>query len=88
MDRRTVHPMNELNAQISAALRTFMGDRDITQQQVADALGRSQGYVSQRTSGRRDLSVDIIAAVAELAHLTPRALMVELTERMTTTAPQ
>jgi transcriptional regulator with XRE-family HTH domain len=79
--------MNELNAQISAALRTFMGDRGITQQQVADTLGRSQGYVSQRTSGRRDLSVDIVSAVADLAHLTPRALMVELTERMTTTTP-
>lgn len=77
--------MNELNTQISAALRAFMADHEITQQKVADALGRSQGYVSHRTTGRQDLSIDIVAAVADLAHLTPRALMVELTERMSTT---
>lgn len=78
--------MSELNEQVSRALRAFMADHGVTQQTVADRLGRSQGYVSQRTNGRRDLSIDIIAAVAEIAHLTPRALMTELTERMSTTA--
>jgi transcriptional regulator with XRE-family HTH domain len=74
--------MNELNTQVSAALRDFMRERGITQQQVADRLGRSQGYVSHRTTGKQDLSIDIMYAVAELAHISPRALMVEVTERM------
>jgi transcriptional regulator with XRE-family HTH domain len=73
---------SDLNRDLSRALRDVMTERDITQMQVAAALGRSQSYVSTRTSGRIDLSTDIIAAVASLAHLSPRALMVELTERM------
>lgn len=67
--------------QVSTVLRDLMRERGITQQDVADVLGRSQGYVSQRTNGREVLGLDIIQAVAHLAHLTPRALMVELTER-------
>lgn len=78
--------MSDLNAQMSRALRAFMADHGITQTQVATALGRSQAYVSHRTIGRQDLSLDIIGAVAELAHLSPRGLMVELTERMSTSA--
>ena len=58
-----------------------MDERGITQTQVADVLDRSQGYVSHRLTGKNDLSMDIIVAVAQLSGLAPRALMVELTER-------
>ena len=58
-----------------------MKDHDITQEQVALVLDRSQGYVSHRTNGREALTVDIIGVVADLAHLTPDALNLELSQR-------
>lgn len=64
------------------ALRNFMDERDITVVQVARLLDRSHGYVSQRTTGRESLSLDIIQAVAELAHLEPQALMVDIQSRV------
>ncbi|MFB7798980.1 helix-turn-helix domain-containing protein [Isoptericola sp. NPDC056134] len=72
----------ELRSLMSKAIRDFMEERGITQQQVADRLGRSQGYVSQHTNGRSNPGSDIIAAVATLAGLAPRSFMVEVTERM------
>lgn len=58
-----------------------MKDHDVTQEQVALRLGRSQGYISHRTNGREALTVDIIGAVAELAHVTPYELNLELSRR-------
>lgn len=72
----------EANTQLADALRGVMEERAITQMQVAETLGRSQSYVSARIIGKHPLSSDIIVAVASLAHLTPRALVVEMTERM------
>lgn len=66
----------------SRALRDFMTDHDLTVEQVARAAGRSPGYVSHRTTGRASLSLDIILAVAELAGISERALMIELTDRV------
>lgn len=74
--------MNTLNQAVSAAVRDIMADHGITQQQVADLLGRSQAYVSHRLIGRRELSLDIVQAVANLSHMSPRAVMVEVSERM------
>jgi transcriptional regulator with XRE-family HTH domain len=64
------------------ALRNFMDEHDITLVQVARLLDRSHGYVSQRTTGRESLSLDIIQAVAELAHLEPQALMIDIQARV------
>ncbi len=67
-----------------AAARAFqdiMREKGITQQQVADRLGKSQGYVSHRTNGREALTVDIIGAVAELARITPLMLTLDMSER-------
>lgn len=72
----------DLNARVVTALRAFMADHRISQASIARLLGRSEGYVSQRMSGRLDLTVDIMGAVAELASVSPYALMAELTERM------
>ncbi|WP_402465669.1 helix-turn-helix domain-containing protein [Isoptericola aurantiacus] len=74
--------VNTFGSSLTAALRSFMTEHGITQTQVGDYLGRSQNYVHGRLTGRNELSADIIGAVAVLAHITPRALMVELTERM------
>lgn len=58
-----------------------MREHGITQREVAGRLGKSQGYVSHRTNGREALTVDIIGAVAELAHITPMALTFMISER-------
>lgn len=80
---RYVSPtVDTLNQAVSAAVRDIMADHGITQQQVADLLGRSQAYVSHRLIGRRELSLDIVQAVANLSHMSPRAVMVEVSERM------
>jgi transcriptional regulator with XRE-family HTH domain len=74
--------VDTLNEAVSTAVRDIMADHGTTQQQVASLLGRSQSYVSHRLIGRRELSLDIVQAVANLAHMTPRAVMVEVSERM------
>jgi len=71
----------EWGRRVARALQDFMKDQGISQAQVAEHLGRSQGYISHRTNGREALTVDIIGAVAELAHLTPDALNLLLSQR-------
>jgi len=68
--------------EISAALRDWMSDHSVTHQSVADALGRSQDYVSKRLRAESPLTVDIIGAVADLSGISPRALHVHLTAQM------
>lgn len=71
-----------LNDQLASALLAYMADTGITKAAVARHLGRTGSYVGERLSGQRAVSLDIAGAVAEMAHLTPAALMVELSERM------
>lgn len=78
----TANPTTDLSRQLSAALRDFMRERELRLDDVAAVLNRSRAYVAARTNGSRDLSLDIVAAVAQLAHLTPHSLMVELSARM------
>lgn len=78
------HGMDDFNTRISDALVAYMADRGIQKKSVAAELGRSANYVTQRTTGVYDLSVDIIGAVASLSRISPRALMVELSERIAT----
>jgi len=73
---------DDLNRQIAAAARTVMDDHGITQTQIAALIGKSQQYVSDRMGGKRAMSLDILGAIATLAHLSPRAVMVEITDRM------
>jgi transcriptional regulator with XRE-family HTH domain len=68
---------------LSRALRDYMTDTGVTQEQVAKLLDRSQGYVSHRTTGKQALSTDIIDAVAVLSSTSQRALMTTLVERAT-----
>jgi len=73
---------NEMNARVVQGLRDFMAEHEISQASVARHLDRSAAYVSKRMSGELDLTVDIMAAVADLARISPYALMAELTSRM------
>jgi cyanate lyase len=74
--------VSTLNEQMSRALLSFMEDQGVTKADVARRLGRAQSYVGKRLDGTRDVSMDIAGAVADLAGISPAALMMELTERM------
>lgn len=69
---------NDFNQQVAARLREVMLERGVKQIPLAEYIGRSQSYVSDRTSGKLPLGADIIAGVAHLAGLTPRQLVLIL----------
>ncbi len=77
--------VDTLSERLSAAVRGLMHDHGVTQKAVADAIERSDSYVSDRLNGKHALSVDIIAGVAALLHVSDRAIVVELEERMSGT---
>jgi len=74
--------------EMSSVLANWMSERGITHQAVANVLGRSRDYVSKRLRAESALTVDIIGAVAHLSSISPRALHVELTERMGKPKPE
>lgn len=69
---------NDFNQQVAARLREVMLERGVKQIPLSEYIGRSQSYVSDRTSGKLPLGADIIAGVAHLAGLTPRQLVLML----------
>lgn len=69
-------------------LRDIMAEHGVRQVPLAEHLDRSQGFVSERTSGRRPVDTDIIAAVAEMAGMGPRDLVDEISTRMRETCHQ
>ena len=73
---------SEKNEQVCRALLGYMTDHDVLRVDVARHIGRSNSYVGERLSGERDLSLDIMAGVAELTRVSMEALMVELVTRM------
>lgn len=79
MDRA---PITDFSREFSALLQGFMRERDITGKEVAEHLGRSAGFVSERTNGTRPPDTDILDAVADLARMQTRELVAELARRM------
>jgi transcriptional regulator with XRE-family HTH domain len=69
---------NDFNMQVAARLRAVMAERGVKQIPLSEYIGRSQSYVSDRTSGKLPLGADIIAGVAHLAGMTPRQLVMIL----------
>lgn len=62
--------------------RGFMRAHGVTNLQVAAVLGRNDGYVSERASGRRPLDTDDVDALASLVEgWSGRGLMIELARR-------
>lgn len=78
----TPRPTTDLSRRMGYALRGFIEERDITLDDIATVLGRSRGYVSERTTGVRELGMDVVYATAKLAHLTDDALLTEIYARM------
>ena len=72
--------VSESSQRVARATATFMVDHGITQTQVAQALGRAQGYVSEHLTGARAIELDLIDAVASLAGVSPYTLLAELAD--------
>lgn len=62
----------------SIEFRSYMEAHGITQVQLADALNRTQPYVSKALRGKRPLDTDDVDALARLTDTTGRSLMIEL----------
>ncbi|MCC2319724.1 hypothetical protein [Cellulomonas xiejunii] len=67
--------MSDLNNDLCASVLAVMSERAVSMRAVARLLDRSAGYVSGRLTGRHALSVDILAAAAQVAHMSERAFM-------------
>jgi len=70
--------MSDLNDDLCASVLAVMSEREVSMRAVARLLDRSASYVSRRLTGHRALSVDIMAAAAQVAHMSERAFMVEV----------
>ncbi|MFT4156527.1 MAG: hypothetical protein QM630_01140 [Microbacterium sp.] len=65
----------------AAEYKGFMKANGITNLQIAEHLGRNDGYVSERANGKRPLDTDDVDALAQLAGWSPRELIIELARR-------
>lgn len=67
----------------AAEYKGFMKANGITNLQLAERLGRNDGYISERANGKRPLDADDIDALASLVDgWTGRDLMIELSRRI------
>jgi transcriptional regulator with XRE-family HTH domain len=57
--------MSKHRRALAVAVRELRARRGLTQEQLADAAGRSRGFVAELESGRRGASFEGVAAVAE-----------------------
>lgn len=75
-------PMTEFALAFSAEYKGFMKAHNVSGAQIAEALGRGEGYVSERVNGKRALDTNDIDALASLIpEWDGLALMIELSRR-------
>jgi transcriptional regulator with XRE-family HTH domain len=82
MVRKNDYPeLRPVSVAFAREYKGFMAAEGITQSQIADALNRNQGYVSERVSGKRALDTDDVDALAGIAGWNGRELLIELAKR-------
>lgn len=69
-------------SRFAAQIRGVLSEHAVQGYQLADRLGRSKGYVSERLSGLRPMDTDMIDAVAELVGMETLDLVAEVGRRM------
>ena len=62
-------------------IRGMLAEHNVTQTQLAEALGRAQSYVSERETGRRGWTTADMDGIARLLKVTPVEFLAELTSR-------
>lgn len=67
----------------AAEFKGFMKANSVTNLQLAERLGRNDGYISERANGKRPIDADDVDALASLVSgWTGRDLMIELSRRV------
>lgn len=67
--------------ELARNLKAFTQEEGITQQAVADKIGRPQGYVGHRLNGRSAMDIETLGAIADFAGMSVAALLVEMQAR-------
>jgi transcriptional regulator with XRE-family HTH domain len=65
----------QLSVLIGENIRRYREKKNLTQAALADALGATQGYISDLESGKRTPRVRRIAKIAEVLKIPPSYLM-------------
>lgn len=81
MENQKRRDVADSSRRIARAAQEYMDDHGVTQTQVAKAIGRTQGYVSEHLNGRRAVEMDMLEAIATLSGLSLFGLLAELTQR-------
>jgi predicted transcriptional regulator len=80
---RGLDATSTFTVRLAHALREVMAEHKVQQKPLQEALGKSQAWVSEHTSGRRAVDSEMIAAVAELTKQDPADLLRDLVDRIT-----
>jgi transcriptional regulator with XRE-family HTH domain len=75
-------PTSPFSKRFASALRGYMREHDIQQDDVAELLNRSTGYVSEHLGGKRSVDMNMVDAVAQLAGLEGTQLLAVIERRM------
>lgn len=80
---QTTYYVGDFSKTFAAILKARLDDADITQAQLAEALGRTRTYVGKRLRGEAALSVDIVDMAGQLLHASsPRQFVKDLIDEM------
>ncbi|MDR6212188.1 transcriptional regulator with XRE-family HTH domain [Nocardioides zeae] len=61
----TTAEANAFSKQLTTEIRVLMARRDLTQQELADDLGRAADWLSRRLAGRSRYTVDDVLVIAQ-----------------------
>lgn len=73
--------MSDFASSFAKEYKGWMSSHGVKQFDIAHELERTEAYVSERVSGKRPLDTLDVSALAELTHIPPRDLMIELAQR-------
>lgn len=68
---------SEANENVAAAIRAEMARQRVTTRALAAKLGRSQMWVSRRTTGQAAVAVADVHEIAEALGITPDVLLAQ-----------
>lgn len=75
-------PLGEFSKAVSAEIKGLMATHGVTQSVFAKALGRNQGYVSERVNGLKAFDTDEIDTLAGLIGSTGQDLITTVSRRI------
>ena len=80
--KEDTRPVGAFSRAVSAEVKGLMASKGITQRQFADAIGRNQGYISERVNGLKAFSIDELDIFADLINVDSGALLTLVARRV------